>query len=162
MSRTLKKEFGEEAMNSLEASEEEKREIERQVNKLFQSGTEVTSLFQASFCKSNGQLFTRYVCNFIDLAGLKGGCIGLSLDTDVYLQIYAGYVEDPRNTDNAWIETIAVNYHDDSGEAFGKMKLSAGDDARAVAWTEVHKDMDIYPSHAYLLHEVAKLRDAAW
>jgi hypothetical protein len=29
--------------------------------------------------------------------------------------IYKGYVDDPRNTDNAWMETVAVNFHDDSG-----------------------------------------------
>ena len=30
-------------------------------------------------------------------------------------QIYAGYCDDPRNTDNAWMETVAVNFHDDTG-----------------------------------------------
>ena len=29
--------------------------------------------------------------------------------------MYAGYVDDPRNTDNAWMETVAVNFHDDAG-----------------------------------------------
>ena len=29
-------------------------------------------------------------------------------------QIYKGYVDDPRNTDNAWMETEAVNYHDET------------------------------------------------
>lgn len=41
MSVTLKKEFGEEAMNSLEATEEEKREIEKHIDTLFHSGEEV-------------------------------------------------------------------------------------------------------------------------
>lgn len=41
VSRTLKKEFGEEAMNSMEASEQEKGEIERQINKLFSGGVKV-------------------------------------------------------------------------------------------------------------------------
>ena len=41
VSRTLKKEFGEEAMNSLEATEEEKKQIEAQVNELFKSGEQV-------------------------------------------------------------------------------------------------------------------------
>lgn len=26
-------------------------------------------------------------------------------------QVYKGYVDDPRNTDNAWIETVAVSIH---------------------------------------------------
>ncbi len=29
--------------------------------------------------------------------------------------MYKGYADDPRNTDNAWIETRAVNYHDEDG-----------------------------------------------
>ena len=41
VSATLKKEFGEEAMNSLEASEEEKKEIEKHIDALFHSGEEV-------------------------------------------------------------------------------------------------------------------------
>jgi len=41
VSRTLKKEFGEEAMNSMEASETEKIEIESHINELFKGGTKV-------------------------------------------------------------------------------------------------------------------------
>lgn len=41
VSATLKKEFGEEAMNSLEASEERKKELESLINELFKSGTKV-------------------------------------------------------------------------------------------------------------------------
>lgn len=39
------------------------------------------------------------------------------------LQVYKGYVDDPRNTDNAWMETVAVNFHDDTGEVFSEFKL---------------------------------------
>lgn len=39
-------------------------------------------------------------------------CSGLS----GALQVYRGYVDDPRNTDNAWMETEAVNYHDETGK----------------------------------------------
>lgn len=37
--------------------------------------------------------------------------------------MYKGYVDDPRNTDNAWMETVAVNFHDDTGEIFSEFKL---------------------------------------
>ena len=40
---TLKKEFGEEALNSLEQSEEKKREIERLVTELFNNGEQVST-----------------------------------------------------------------------------------------------------------------------
>ncbi|KAF7252508.1 AF4/FMR2 family member 1 [Varanus komodoensis] len=43
--------------------------------------------------------------------------------------VYKGYVDDPRNTDNAWMETEAVNYHDESGEVMDNLHLEAGDDA---------------------------------
>lgn len=43
VSATLKKEFGEEAMNSLEATEEEKRKIEQCITDLFHNGEEVRS-----------------------------------------------------------------------------------------------------------------------
>ena len=45
---------------------------------------------------------------------------------DVFTKIYRGYVDDPRNTDNAWMETIAYNFHDDTGESVGQLKLHAG------------------------------------
>jgi len=38
-------------------------------------------------------------------------------------QVYKGYVDDPRNTDNAWIETIATNFHDDTGEILDDVQL---------------------------------------
>ena len=30
--------------------------------------------------------------------------------------VIRGYVDDPRNTDNAWMETVAFNFHDPSGQ----------------------------------------------
>lgn len=31
------------------------------------------------------------------------------------VELYRGYVDDPRNTDNAWMETVVVNFHDSDG-----------------------------------------------
>ena len=45
-------------------------------------------------------------------------------------EIYKGYVDDPRNTDNAWMETVAFLFHDKSGSEIGKFDLKAGDDAQ--------------------------------
>lgn len=45
VSITLKKEFGEEAMNSMEATEEEKKEIETHIDTLFHNGEEVCTPF---------------------------------------------------------------------------------------------------------------------
>jgi hypothetical protein len=41
VSQTIKREFGEETLNMLEASEAQKKEIEKHINQLFQHGTEV-------------------------------------------------------------------------------------------------------------------------
>lgn len=116
VSATLKREFGEEALNSIEATEQEKKEIETQINELFKAGD----------------------------------------------QMYAGYVDDPRNTDNAWMETVVFNFHDDTGDVFNKLQLHAGDDAAAVAWTEIHSGLSLYASHSDFIHLVVKHRNAAW
>ena len=39
------------------------------------------------------------------------------------ITVYKGYVDDPRNTDNSWIETLAVNYHDSIGTSFSNFPL---------------------------------------
>jgi hypothetical protein len=44
----------------------------------------------------------------------------------ITLKIYRGYVDDPRNTDNSWMETIAFNFHDEDGSLLSKFKLEAG------------------------------------
>ncbi|KAL5017471.1 hypothetical protein ScPMuIL_007060 [Solemya velum] len=64
VNQTLKREFGEEAMNSLEASAEDKKKIEKTIANFFSGGKKV----------------------------------------------YKGYVDDPRNTDNSWMETVAFNF----------------------------------------------------
>ena len=46
--------------------------------------------------------------------------------------MHPGYVDDPRNTDCAWMETTAFLFHDDTGEDVGKLPLQAGDDAKAL------------------------------
>ena len=40
--------------------------------------------------------------------------------------VYKGYVDDPRNTDNAWMETQCFNFHDDDGRLLKDFKLEAG------------------------------------
>ena len=35
-------------------------------------------------------------------------------------------MDDPRNTDNAWMETIAYNFHDENDTVFKNFKLTAG------------------------------------
>lgn len=72
--------------------------------------------------------------------------------------IYQGYVDDCRNTDNSWIETIAYNFHDESGLTVGLLKLHAGDDAVGVRWVDITPDLKLYASHTEIVNSVLKLR----
>ncbi|KAL1243106.1 ADP-ribose pyrophosphatase [Trichinella spiralis] len=76
--------------------------------------------------------------------------------------IYQGYVDDPRNTDNAWMETAAYNIHDETGEQLGSAELKAGSDAVGAKWTDISSDAKLYASHSEILKAVALLHDAHW
>uniref|UniRef100_G3RFP5 ADP-ribose pyrophosphatase, mitochondrial n=1 Tax=Gorilla gorilla gorilla TaxID=9595 RepID=G3RFP5_GORGO len=117
ISATLKREFVEEALNSLQKTSAEKREIEEKLHKLFSQD---------------------------------------------HLVIYKGYVDDPRNTDNAWMETEAVNYHDETGDIMDNLTLEAGDDAGKVKWVDINDKLKLYASHSQFIKLVAEKRDAHW
>lgn len=112
VSQTVKREFGEEALNTLEMSEEARERV-----------------------RSN-----------LDLAFLKG------------VTIFRGYVDDPRNTDHAWMETTVVHLHDQDGSTFSVFPLAAGDDAVGVRWVDLsEQEMPVmYADHAKFLKIAVK------
>ncbi|XP_066140484.1 ADP-ribose pyrophosphatase, mitochondrial isoform X1 [Euwallacea fornicatus] len=116
VSETLKREFLEEALNSLKTSEEQQKIEEDMIKTFFTEG----------------------------------------------LEIYKGYVDDPRNTDNAWMETVAVNFHDEKRSYVGKLNLRAGDDAVKVKWLDIDKSLDLYASHSELLKAVVERLGGHW
>ncbi len=69
--------------------------------------------------------------------------------------IYKGYVDDPRNTDNAWMETTAYYIH---GE-FPSLEGKAGDDAQEVEWVTLDKEVldNLYASHSDILKRVERI-----
>jgi len=77
-------------------------------------------------------------------------------------KIYSGYIDDPRNTDNAWMESVAVNFHDNTNEYVGMFKLNAGDDAVKVQWLDIDKSMQLYANHKDLLKIVVNKLNAHW
>ncbi|XP_073838055.1 ADP-ribose pyrophosphatase, mitochondrial [Musca autumnalis] len=77
-------------------------------------------------------------------------------------EVYKGYVDDYRNTDNAWMETVAYNFHDDEGNHVGKLKLSAGDDAAKVQWMDVDRNKELHANHLWIIEKVVKLLNAHW
>ncbi|XP_060758001.1 ADP-ribose pyrophosphatase, mitochondrial isoform X2 [Neoarius graeffei] len=117
VSQTLQREFAEEALNFLQASPEERKQIHERISKLFRSPS---------------------------------------------FEVYKGYVDDPRNTDNSWMETVAVNFHDETDDSVGELCLKAGDDAGQVSWCDVDSSQQLYASHSDFLQTVAEARHAHW
>ncbi len=77
------------------------------------------------------------------------------------VQVFKGYVDDPRNTDNAWMETVAYNFHDQT-KLFSQIKLQAGDDAKRVQWLDINSELVLYASHLSFIKHVARLHNANW
>jgi len=73
--------------------------------------------------------------------------------------VFRGYVDDPRNTDNAWMETSAFHFHC-SKELGALLPLSAGDDAGAVMWLDVDQSNEsyanLYADHKKWVDQVAE------
>ena len=115
VSLTLKKEFSEEALNSIEMDINMRQSVKKNLDDLFTHG----------------------------------------------IELYKGYVDDPRNTDNAWMETVAVNFHD-NGNNFDTFKLNAGDDAGAVSWIMLNKNIKLYANHKQLVEAAVKINNAHW
>jgi len=78
------------------------------------------------------------------------------------LEVYHGYVDDPRNTDNAWMETVATLFHDETGAHVGMLKLHAGDDAVGVKWMDLDRNLKLYASHVSFLKEIALKFKCHW
>lgn len=77
---------------------------------------------------------------------------GVALDLSRGRLIYQGYVDDPRNTDHAWMETTAKHLHLDPDTA-RRLDLVAGSDARAVRWFPLTPETvgELYASHSALV-----------
>lgn len=71
-------------------------------------------------------------------------------------EVYRGYVDDPRNTDNAWMETVAFSFHDSKNTIFKNFELKAGDDAANVTWMDINADINLYATHKEFVEKVAK------
>jgi len=86
---------------------------------------------------------------------------GADLDMSGARTVYRGYVDDPRNTDNAWMETTVVHRHLTPEEAarvrFGDAGVSSGE-IRAVRWEPVTPEFAarMYASHGTFVREALK------
>ncbi|KAK9498567.1 hypothetical protein O3M35_003168 [Rhynocoris fuscipes] len=77
-------------------------------------------------------------------------------------EVYRGYVDDIRNTDNSWMETVAQNFHDEDGSLLEKLCLKAGDDAKDVVWTDISKNLQLYASHSDFIKLVVEKHNSHW
>ncbi|XP_057361225.1 transient receptor potential cation channel subfamily M member 2 isoform X9 [Manis pentadactyla] len=79
-------------------------------------------------------------------------------------EVYKGYVDDPRNTDNAWIETVAISIHfpNQSDVELKRLNchLHACDPETAIRWQAVDKHVPLHASHKAILQKVAALYGA--
>lgn len=84
-------------------------------------------------------------------------------------EVARGYVEDPRNTVNAWMVTVALHYHLHSWPAAADMpKVRGLDDARSAGWYQffperefmvVDRDgneMSWYPGHGRIFRRIGQ------
>lgn len=78
------------------------------------------------------------------------------------VEVFHGYADDRRNTDNAWIETTASLFHDDKGLHVGMLKLQAGDDAVGVKWVDLDKNLKLFNNHLTILEKVATILECHW
>jgi len=67
--------------------------------------------------------------------------------------VYKGYVDDPRNTDNAWLESVAFHFHCNPEHA-KKLKLSGGDDAVSARWLRMDPAQEQHYAKLYADHRV--------
>eukprot|EP00116_Pleurobrachia_bachei_P003410 sb/3463672/ len=76
------------------------------------------------------------------------------------ITVYKGYVDDPRNTDNAWIETTAVNYHDSTGNTFSNLPIKSNEEGHGAQWIPIDTNLDLYANHEWIIEKVCYHRDA--
>jgi ADP-ribose pyrophosphatase len=84
---------------------------------------------------------------------------GATLNFDYAKLIFCGIVDDPRNTDNSWMETTVLHKHLSSAEA-DALALKAGDDAKSVCWRDIDERLlnSMYASHGEYVRKAVSIR----
>ncbi|XP_067157599.1 transient receptor potential cation channel subfamily M member 2 [Apteryx mantelli] len=76
-------------------------------------------------------------------------------------EIHKGYLDDPRNTDNAWVETVAISVHfDDHNDVEMKRMnsfLQGCDPELCIRWQVLDKRMPLHANQKELLRKVSAL-----
>jgi ADP-ribose pyrophosphatase len=95
---------------------------------------------------------------FYEEAGGRGDTAAVvadpwGLDMSRARVIYAGYIDDSRNTDNAWMASTVYHRHLTPAEA-ERFVLQASSDARAARWVPVHARF--FASHGLLVRHAVR------
>ncbi len=82
---------------------------------------------------------------------------GVKLDMGDATLVYVGYVDDPRSTDHAWIESTVKHKHLDPAAA-SRIEPVAGDDAAAIRWMTLSDAnvASLYASHSEFVRHAMK------
>lgn len=76
---------------------------------------------------------------------------------DTSTEIYRGATNDPRDTDNAWVESCVYNFHDENGSATAHFPLAAGNEAWQPAWITLSPHLRIDQNHLPFIKRVRDL-----
>ncbi|XP_076821170.1 transient receptor potential cation channel subfamily M member-like 2 isoform X1 [Clavelina lepadiformis] len=114
---------------------------------MVQSGKNVTETWAREFIKKlldKSKINSEKEDYFLNFAGIE---------------VFKGYSDDSRNTDNAWIETSVFSFHDNSNSIFGEGKLEHPDED--VEWKEVvSSSLDLFEDQESFIRKVAEFRGA--
>ncbi|XP_066050169.1 transient receptor potential cation channel subfamily M member 2 isoform X5 [Chamaea fasciata] len=79
-------------------------------------------------------------------------------------EVHRGYLDDPRNTDNAWVETVAISVHFDTQNDVEMKRLNSFlqgcDPELCIRWQVLDKRIPLHTNHKELLHKVSTLLGA--
>jgi ADP-ribose pyrophosphatase len=79
---------------------------------------------------------------------------GLIINLSEARAVYRGYVDDPRNTDNAWMETVAMHVHYPHGSLMDKFNPQPkADDVKFACWQVITPALEakLYADHGKLI-----------
>lgn len=87
----------------------------------------------------------------------EAGGEGFDLRIDSAREVYAGYVDDSRNTDNAWMSSASFHRHL-SPEEGARLRLSPSSDAKGAKWVPVSSPF--FASHGQVVQRAIGLHRA--
>lgn len=82
--------------------------------------------------------------------------VGITVDMETGEEMFKGYVDDPRNTDNAWMTTTAMWKHLPVEETRSMKVVLAEKEVTKWAWKPIGRELigNMYASHGAILSEV--------